>query len=244
MINKITVELDLPDNIRFQYLGSILHGVLMDCLPNDIADQLHHEFAYSPLKQRIYYKSKKVIWEIVCMSDNLFKEIVKLFSSKNSLLLKYYQTNIDIQSFQIEKINVQNIMNQLLQTEDLNRYVRLNIQTPMSFKYQSSYMIFPDVKRFFRSIMIQFDAFFEEYKMYDKETLDFLMKNVNIVDYKLKSTRFNLEKVKIPSFTGEMVFKIKGPLPFLQLTHFLLKFGEFSGSGMKTSLGMGKYSII
>lgn len=244
MINKITVELDLPESIRFQYLGSVLHGVLMDYLSDDIADQLHHEFAYSPLKQRIYHKNKKVIWEIVCMSDNLFKEVVKLFSSKNSLILKYYQTNIDIQSFQIEKINVQNMMNQLLQTEDLSRYVRLNIQTPMSFKYQKSYMIFPDVKRFFRSIMIQFDAFFEEYRMYDKETLNFLEKNVNIVDYKLKSTRFNLEKVKIPSFTGEIVFKIKGPLPFLQLTHFLLKFGEFSGSGIKTSLGMGKYSII
>ena len=37
---------------------------------------------------------------------------------------------------------------------------------------------------------------FEEYKMYDKETLDFLEKNINIVDYKLKSTRFNLEKLK------------------------------------------------
>ena len=244
MINKITVELDLPESIRFQYLGSVLHGVLMDYLSDDIADQLHHEFAYSPLKQRIYHKNKKIIWEIVCMSDNLFKEVVKLFSSKNSLLLKYYQTNIDIQSFQIEKINVQNMMNQLLQVEDLSRYVRLNIQTPMSFKYQNSYMIFPDVKRFFRSIMIQFDAFFEEYRMYDKETLNFLEKNVNIVDYKLKSTRFNLKKVKIPSFTGEIVFKIKGPLPFLQLTHFLLKFGEFSGSGIKTSLGMGKYSII
>ena len=244
MINKITVELDLPESIRFQYLGSVLHGVLMDYLSDDIADQLHHEFAYSPLKQRIYHKNKNIIWEIVCMSDNLFKEVVKLFSSKNSLLLKYYQTNIDIQSFQIEKINVQNMMNQLLQVEDLSRYVRLNIQTPMSFKYQNSYMIFPDVKRFFRSIMIQFDAFFEEYRMYDKETLNFLEKNVNIVDYKLKSTRFNLEKVKIPSFTGEIVFKIKGPLPFLQLTHFLLKFGEFSGSGIKTSLGMGKYSII
>ena len=244
MINKITVELDLPESIRFQYLGSVLHGVLMDYLSDDIADHLHHEFAYSPLKQRIYHKNKKIIWEIVCMSDNLFKEVVKLFSSKNSLLLKYYQTNIDIQSFQIEKINVQNMMNQLLQVEDLSRYVRLNIQTPMSFKYQNSYMIFPDVKRFFRSIMIQFDEFFEEYRMYDKETLNFLEKNVNIVDYKLKSTRFNLEKVKIPSFTGEIVFKIKGPLPFLQLTHFLLKFGEFSGSGIKTSLGMGKYSII
>ena len=58
MINKITVELNLPNSIRFQYLGSILHGVLMDYLPNDIADQLHHEFAYSPLKQRIYHKTK------------------------------------------------------------------------------------------------------------------------------------------------------------------------------------------
>ncbi|GAB0234389.1 hypothetical protein JPSP10_22760 [Staphylococcus pseudintermedius] len=218
MINKITVELDLPDSIRFQYLGSILHGVLMDYLPNDIADQLHHEFAYSPLKQRIYHKNKKVIWEIVCMSDRLFNEIAELFTSKNRLFLKYYQVYIEIYSFNIEKVNVQNIMNQLLETEELNRYVRINIQTPMSFKYQSNYMIFPEVKRFFRSIMIQFDAFFEEYKMYDKETLDFLEKNINIVDYKLKSTRFNLEKVKIPSFTGEIVFKIKGPLP-LSLIH-------------------------
>ena len=52
MINKITVELDLPDSIRFQYLEVFLHGVLMDYLPNDIADQLHHEFAYSPLKPK------------------------------------------------------------------------------------------------------------------------------------------------------------------------------------------------
>ncbi|HAR5917537.1 TPA: CRISPR-associated endoribonuclease Cas6, partial [Staphylococcus pseudintermedius] len=144
MINKITVELDLPDSIRFQYLGSILHGVLMDYLPNDIADQLHHEFAYSPLKQRIYHKNKKVIWEIVCMSDRLFNEIAELFTSKNRLFLKYYQVYIEIYSFNIEKVNVQNIMNQLLETEELNRYVRINIQTPMSFKYQSNYMIFPE----------------------------------------------------------------------------------------------------
>ena len=39
MINKITVELDLPESIRFQYLGSVLHGVLMDYLSDDIADQ-------------------------------------------------------------------------------------------------------------------------------------------------------------------------------------------------------------
>ena len=105
-------------------------------------------------------------------------------------------------------------------------------------------MIFPNVKRFFRSIMIQFDAFFESHKLYDKETLEFLEQNVNIVNYKLKSVRFHMEKVKIPSFKGEIVFKINGPLPFLQLVYFLLAFGEFSGTGIKTSLGMGKYNIV
>ena len=81
MINKITVELDLPDSIRFQYLGSILHGVLMDYLPNDIADQLHHEFAYSPLKQRIYHKTKSNLGNCLYV-DRLFNEIAKLFTSK------------------------------------------------------------------------------------------------------------------------------------------------------------------
>ena len=67
-------------------------------------------------------------------------------------------------------------MNQLLETEELNRYVRINIQTPMSFKYQSNYIRFFLRLNAFRSIMIQFDAFFEEYKMYDKENIRFLEK--------------------------------------------------------------------
>ena len=47
------------------------------------------------------------------MSDRLFNEIAELFTSKNRLFLKYYQVYIEIYSFNIEKVNVQNIMNQL-----------------------------------------------------------------------------------------------------------------------------------
>ena len=41
-------------------MGSILHGVLMDYLSNDIASSLHHNFAYSPLKQRFYFEDKNM----------------------------------------------------------------------------------------------------------------------------------------------------------------------------------------
>ena len=59
MIYKITVQLNLPNNINLPYMGSILHGVLMDYLSNDIASSLHHNFAYSPLKQRVFYFEDK-----------------------------------------------------------------------------------------------------------------------------------------------------------------------------------------
>ena len=54
------------------------------------------------------------MWEIVCMSDRLFNEIAKLFTSKNRLFLKYYQVYIEIYSFNIEKVNVQNIIESTL----------------------------------------------------------------------------------------------------------------------------------
>ena len=244
MINKIVVELDLPDHIRLPYLGSVLHGVLMDYLPNETASALHHDYAYSPLKQRVYYNNEKKIWEIISMSDSLFNELIELFSNEDKFYLKHYQTSLKITTFSVEKVDVQILMNKLLDDNSLSRYVRINVITPMSFKNNNSSMIFPDLKKFFRSLMIQFDAFFENYKFYDKETLEFLEQNVSIVDYRLKSTRFHLEKVKIPSFTGKIKFKISGPLPFLQLVHFLLAFGECSGSGIKTSIGMGKYTIM
>ena len=60
----------------------------MDYLPNDIVDQLHHEFAYSPLKKRIYHKTKSNLGN--CMSDRLFNEIAELFQNR----LFYYQVYI------------------------------------------------------------------------------------------------------------------------------------------------------
>ena len=53
-----------------------------------------------------------------------------------------------------------------------------------------------------------------------------------------------MEKVKIPSFKGEIVFKNKWAIAVFTISLLLLAFGEFSGTGIKTSLGMGKYNIV
>lgn len=244
MITKIQIQLSLPENILPRHLGSVLHGWIMEQLSNETAEALHHNYAYSPLKQRIYYDNDVVNWEIVSLNEQLTQELMGVLSTCSSMYLRYYDKEIKIGSVQFESINIPDIINSYLNEDKLNKFIKIKVRTPMSFKSNKQYLIFPDEKKFFRSIMLQFDSFFSEYQMYDRDTLDFLEKNVRIVNYNMKSTRFHLEKVKIPSFIGEIVFKVDGPKPFLQLIHFLLKFGEYTGSGIKTSLGMGKYNVI
>ena len=244
MITKISIELELPDKVQPRFLGSVLHGVIMERLPKDIVELLHHDYAYSPLKQRIYFNEHKPTWEIVSMSKELTQHLFSFLGTDSTLFLRHYNANVELKGMKIEKYDVKEIMNTFLGDNELSRTLKINIVTPMSFKSNGHYMIFPDIKMFFRSIMIQFDVFFSEHKMYDKETLEFLNDNVHIVNYRMRSSSFSLEKVKIPAFLGEITMKVKGPLPFLQLVHFLVAFGELSGSGIKTSLGMGKYNIV
>lgn len=243
MIRKIELQLNIPETIQPRFLGSVLHGVLMENLSQDMADFLHQNSAYSPLKQRIYTINHQVIWEVVSMNDYLSEQLVKVFSEENIFYLKHYEASIEVISYKIQGINIQSFIQEYLNNEDLPKFIKLSIITPMSYKSNGVYAIFPNVQMFFRSIMLQFDSFFSEYRMYDKETLDFIGNNVHIIDYRLRSTRFHIEKVKIPSFIGEITLKVNGPNTFFKLIHCLLAFGELSGSGIKTSLGMGKYMI-
>lgn len=244
MIVKIDVRLNLPIDLRNANIGSVLHGVLMEWLPAPIVDKLHQPARYSPLKQRILVKGGEAVWEIVCLSQDLGEVILEILAKEKEIVLKRHNVSVDIDSFSFQKYVVSEMIKKSFSGDKPERFVRVKICSPMSFKSNGQYDIFPDVRKFFRSIILNFDSFYEEYQLYDRETLDYLTEQVTIVNYQLKSTKYHLEGVKIPSFAGYITFRINGPLPFNQLVNFLLLFGELSGVGIKTSLGMGKYQLI
>ena len=68
-------------------------------------------------------------------------------------------------------------------------------------------------------------------------------KYIEITDYRLMSTYFHMEGVKIKSFKGKLTFKIHGPKQFVNLINMLLRFGEYSGVGIKASIGMGAINV-
>ena len=65
-----------------------------------------------------------------------------------------------------------------------------------------------------------------------------------IIHHNIRSTRFPLEGVKIPSFMGEVTIRFNGTDTMARYSKMLLEFGEFSGVGIKCGMGMGAIKII
>ena len=87
--------------------------------------------------------------------------------------------------------------------------------------------------------MNKFDSFAGNMSIKDEEVLNHLVRHTKLISYKLRSTFFHLEGIKIPSFTGEISIRINGPETLANLANLLIYFGNWAGVGIKTSLGMG-----
>lgn len=80
--------------------------------------------------------------------------------------------------------------------------------------------------------------------MYDEDTLEELVTQSEIVRYRLQTIPFPLEKTNITGFIGNICIHIKGPETMARYVRMLAKFGEFSGVGIKTGMGMGAMKYI
>ena len=124
-----------------------------------------------------------------------------------------------------------------------SHYLNLEFLTPVSFKSNGRYQIMPEVRYLYQSLMNKYSAASAEMDMYDEETLEQLSGHSRIVRYRLKSTFFPVEGVKIPSFKGEVSIKIDGTDTMAKYARLLARFGEYSGVGIKTAMGMGALKI-
>jgi CRISPR-associated endoribonuclease Cas6 len=125
-----------------------------------------------------------------------------------------------------------------------SRYLELSFKTPTSFKRDGKYVIYPDLSLIYGSLMRKFSAASEEFNMYDEDTLEELVTQSEIVRYRLQTIPFPLEKTNITGFIGNICIHIKGPETMARYVRMLAKFGEFSGVGIKTGMGMGAMKYI
>ena len=222
--------------------GSRLQGFIMENLDSEYAEYLH-TMQYHPYTQYIEtIDNSTSLWNINLLDGQAIDNIKKMINIGDTIKLDSDE-EISIIDIQYDEITEDNLLKELSIVKP-NRYARIKIITPAAFKSYGEYYFWPDVKLIFNSIINRFNKFSSNFTLEDTDIINDIVENFVIVDYNIKTRNFYLEGIKIKGFVGNITFRFNGTMQLANIGNMLLKYGEFTGIGIKTSMGMGGFKIL
>lgn len=238
MLAELRMKLETDKTDFGSYQSSNMQGVLMERLESVYADQLHEQ-GLKPYSQYITGGAQKE-WVVKTFTQDAYQKIISpLLDGKfTEFVIEKKDIHVKVRTKELKTISKQELLDEFY-SDDYSRYIHLEFLSPTAFKSNGNYVIMPDMRYIYQSLMNKYSAASENMDMYDEETLEQLVNNSYIVQYKLKSTFFPLEGVRIPSFKGEIRIKVSGTATMAKYARLLARFGEYSGVGIKTAIGMG-----
>ena len=124
-------------------------------------------------------------------------------------------------------------------SDDVNRVVNIKFLTPTTYKVHGNFTIFPYIDNIFISLYDKWNMYSKNISLQDDKVISDLVKNVNIIRYNLRSTKFSMEGVNLNSFIGNITLHCSNNKILVNIYNMLLDFASYSGIGAKTSLSMG-----
>ena len=235
----ISLRVQFNEKISFNK-GSRLQGFLMENIDSEYADYLH-TMQYHPYTQFLEINGDNTIWHINLLDDESEKHICPILDGLKSITLDCDEV-IEIVDTKQYDLSQNELLSELTNTRP-NRYAKIKILTPAAFKSYGEYYFWPDVKLIFNSIINRFNKFSVDFTLEDTNIINDIEENFAICDYNIRTKNFYLEGVKIKGFVGDIIFRFNGPQQLVNIGNMLLKYGEFTGIGIKTSIGMGGFNI-
>lgn len=237
MIYRLTMEFTVDKSQKIDYnIGSVLQGIMMTFLDRDYGDILHKQ-SLRPYSQYFEIKNNKYYWIINTLTEEAKIGIIDkiLESNRRSLDLTYRKSKLNIEKIKLDQC--------MILDNIAKKDIVVNFKTPTSFKKTAGgYEIFPSVKHIFNSIINKYKNFYED--NLDENLLEKIIQNVEITGYNLKTSHFGVKGNYVPGFMGTINLKIKGNLIFKNDVMRLLQFAQYSGVGLKATMGMGAFEII
>jgi CRISPR-associated endoribonuclease Cas6 len=240
----------VTDNIRANpnVFASSFRGVLMANIDTDYAEQLHVQ-GLQPYSQSIQIHSEEqnkdmLIWTVNTLNETARHEIIDRMMGEP--FSGFYLKRID-KGFSItNKVLAEKPINQLtkeLYKGDVDRKMRIEFLTPTAFGSSGSYVFVPDLIFIIRNLMQKFALASQMEEEVDTDMLDTIVKHTRLLSYRLRSLRFTVDSTTIPGFVGHIDIKVNGAQTIANYVAMLLRFAEYSGVGIKTSMGMGAVAV-
>ena len=242
MLAQLIMELD-GDPVHYM-MSSNLQGVIYENIDSVYVDELHANRLH-PYSQCLLRENEKCFWVIKTFTKNSFEKIIlplqnsrfKNFSIKNGTC------HCDVRKKTLITENRDDLYREFCE-EAGRKYITLEFLTPTSFRQNNHNIIFPDLRLIYQSLMNKYSSSSDSIEMFDQETLDQITEQSEIVNYNLKSVYFPMEGIKIPGFKGKITIKFGGSETMSKYVKMLVRFGEYSGVGIKTAMGMGAIRIV
>lgn len=241
VISKLQLDLTARSDIKLgSYLGPLFQGVLMELIQPEYADALHVSSLH-PYSQFTRKTEGGLTWTVNTLDTASRSNIIGTLSSigLTDLTLRRKDTQFHITGRKLEEITYDELLDRCYMGEPCSPYITVEFLSPTAFKSNGKYVIFPTAQLILSSLAKKYDACSTGSKVCDELLFDYISDNVQIVEYSLRSTKFPMEGITIPSFIGSVKLKCTGNKEFRSLMNMLLKFGEYSGVGIKNSMGMG-----
>lgn len=240
---KVILKTDQRGEYSFN-AASIFHGWLMESVSSLDAEILH-ETGLKPYSQFLRWEEDKLTWNINTCSEIARKSILEpvLSPEKKEIKLRHKDSTLPIVLKIVEDKNYADLMKEQF-FGDGKRYIKIEFLSPVSFRSKGRYLNYPSLFHIYQSLMMKHDALGNSYEALDGEVLEELSTITEIIHYKLSSYHFHLEGKRIPSFVGEIGLRINTNQNLINFARFLFSLGEYTGVGIKTSLGMGAMRIV
>ena len=223
--------------------GPLMQGVIMERIRPEYGEVLHIS-ELKPYSQYLIHEANEDTWVLQTLTHDSGNEIWNIAAIKQleKFRLEHNDMEIGVAERSFTKLSEDELLNQTF-FGDCPRKVSVDFVTPTAFKSGGAYVNYPTIRHVFQSLLNKFNAVSTNSSLDVDMVLGDIENNIAVTGYRLKSTYFHLEGIRIPSFVGSLSLVTKGPQQMANLAYMLLKFGTYSGIGIKTAMGMGGMRI-
>lgn len=241
MYARFDMTLSTEKELSYQ-MASSFHGALMELLDPDYAEILHRSSLH-PYAQHLEKRNEEWHWVVSVLNEETEKEIMeKKLLHLAKITLDKHQMEIQITDRQYTELSERELSFAFYQQKQ-SPYISIRFLTPTAFKYQGRYVNYPDIRFMYSNLMKKYDNAESEESVQDEDTLEQLVMNTSVSRYDLRSVNFSMEGIRIPAFIGTLTLRIHGTQTMCNFANMLFRFGEYSGVGIKTGLGMGAFRL-
>ena len=224
--------------------GYQIYACLLSMLKEKTAEWLH-ENSRSPISQNIITvtKDNSILWDINVFDEILADEISEALAKTKEFHTQKADILLSIDSVDHQRIkNFSDIRRRSSGLTD-QKNIRMNFQTATALKKNGEFLLFPDMELILKNLWSSWNNIFSETPFDDEDALSLLVRGTYITSYHLSSSVYRMKGNNIRGFYGNIIIGNRLSEPMKELLNALLVLSEYSGTGVKTALGMGKTTI-